>query len=230
MHPDRCAHPSAESAFKYVKQAYDTLTDADRRAEYDTELDLGRGNLQDGGYRVFQSRDNEDPFAAILEALRGRSTAFRLTVTVLVLLFTALMYVFVGGSPAYYLALYLGWNWSYLLWSTGASGFLMSFGLLFPLVMFGVHRARWLHRSPLVRSLVNRFGFLVVVAWHGYVLRRAGWSWWVTVPSLLGCFFSFTLLLQYCSDRPWARRTGAEDAAAGFPFEDADHTGAASSS
>ena len=40
-HPDKCAEPSAETVFKIVGEAYDTLCDDSRRAAYDRSCSLG---------------------------------------------------------------------------------------------------------------------------------------------------------------------------------------------
>ena len=41
LHPDKNPSEQAVGGFKRVQDAYDTLSDALRRAEYDAELDTG---------------------------------------------------------------------------------------------------------------------------------------------------------------------------------------------
>ncbi len=68
-HPDRNKTPEAESKFKEINEAYDTLSDENKRNEYDQ---MRRGGGQPGGFH-FEFRGGGSPFGDIFEQLfRGQ--------------------------------------------------------------------------------------------------------------------------------------------------------------
>lgn len=87
-HPDVCKDPNAESKFREVQEAYDTLSDDQKRNEYDAYGSVGNGNrFQGHGFNmedIFSQFGNVfggNPFNQQQRVRRGNDLRVQLSVT-----------------------------------------------------------------------------------------------------------------------------------------------------
>jgi molecular chaperone DnaJ len=71
-HPDLNKEPNAEAMFKEVNEAYEVLSDTDKRAMYDRFGHAGVGGAA-GGYDPFGGFNGGDIFSSIFDAFMGQS-------------------------------------------------------------------------------------------------------------------------------------------------------------
>lgn len=79
-HPDKCKHPQAEEAFKAVGKAFSTLSDAQKRSQYDRYGEEGMQNVRTRQGEM-QPEDIYDVFAQMFGAdpnhMHGQRFAYR---------------------------------------------------------------------------------------------------------------------------------------------------------
>ena len=76
FHPDRNKSPGAEDKFKEINEAYQVLTDPNKRARYD-RFGHAEGNSNGGFDRPFEGFDVFGGFGDIFDSFFGDSTSRR---------------------------------------------------------------------------------------------------------------------------------------------------------